>query len=241
MPPADDAPVPVPASARSPRLARCLLLSACAAGLVGLAVPGGSAAAPRQIAIDHAASTSKVLDDLRPARVPVELGATLHLAPLRASRQRALPATRPAVRPKPAAKPRRLAAQWFRPSYSGVVSNFGPRWGRQHKGIDFGDGHGAPIRAIGSGVVVGAGYLNGESGYGQITLIRHAGGIVSAYAHQSRMYVQTGDRVQAGEVIGLVGSTGQSTGAHLHFEIRTSTHGGQVNPLTWLRRHGVRI
>jgi murein DD-endopeptidase MepM/ murein hydrolase activator NlpD len=113
------------------------------------------------------------------------------------------------------------------------------RWGRMHKGIDFGAGSGAPIRAIGDGVVIGAGYQGEESGYGQITLIRHSNGMVSAYAHQSGMLVHAGERVSAGELIGYVGSTGHVTGPHLHFEIRTEAHGGQVNPRSWLAQHGV--
>jgi murein DD-endopeptidase MepM/ murein hydrolase activator NlpD len=142
-------------------------------------------------------------------------------------------AAKPAVRKKAVAR----GPRWVRPSGAGVVSGYGMRWGRMHKGIDFGAHYGSPIRAIGDGVVVGAGYLGDEGGYGQITIIRHPGGLYSAYAHQSRMAVHAGEHVKAGEVIGYVGSTGHSTGPHLHFEIRHSAHGGQINPLKWLRAH----
>jgi murein DD-endopeptidase MepM/ murein hydrolase activator NlpD len=253
VPPADDAaalgPVLTPAvtpaltaaSRRSPRLARVLLLSAFGAGLLGLAVPDGTPA-PQRIALDKAAASTTLVDDnLSAARIALEPAMAARVtAPQRASRQRAVPVKRVA-QPRTPTHERVASVRWVRPSYAAVVSFYGPRWGRLHKGIDFGDAHGDPIRAIGDGIVVGAGYLSSESGYGQITLIRHANGMVSAYAHQSRMLVRAGDRVTAGEVIGRVGSTGNSTGAHLHFELRSSRNGGQVNPLTWLRRHGVRI
>jgi murein DD-endopeptidase MepM/ murein hydrolase activator NlpD len=225
VPPADDA--PSPARRRSPLLVRALLLGACGAGLLGLSLPDGSSDTPAAlaptIAVDTAASTSSFdAGELR--RTPV---AVPGVAPKRASRSR--------VASKAA------SGAWFRPSGAGIVSPFGMRWGRMHEGVDFGARYGAPIRAIGDGVVVGAGYLPGEGGYGQLTLIRHKNGIVSAYAHQSRMLVRAGDRVTAGEVIGYVGSTGHVTGPHLHFEIRTSTHGGQIDPVSWLRKHGVYV
>jgi murein DD-endopeptidase MepM/ murein hydrolase activator NlpD len=130
---------------------------------------------------------------------------------------------------------------WVAPSGAGVVSPFGMRWGRMHKGVDFGARYGAPISAIGDGVVIGAGYQSGESGYGQITIIAHPDGYYSAYAHQSSYLVHEGEHVVTGEVIGYVGATGEVTGPHLHFEIRTAPHGGQVNPRTWLREHGVDV
>jgi murein DD-endopeptidase MepM/ murein hydrolase activator NlpD len=136
---------------------------------------------------------------------------------------------------------KKRVAAWVRPSSAGIVSPFGMRWGRLHKGVDFGAHYGAPIYAIGDGVVVGTGYQSGESGYGQITIIRHRNGYYSAYAHQSSYLVHVGEHVTAGEVIGHVGSTGNVTGPHLHFEIRTVEHGGQVNPVPWLRAHGVRV
>jgi murein DD-endopeptidase MepM/ murein hydrolase activator NlpD len=228
VPPADtDAPV----RARSPQVVRALLLGACAAALLGLSVPHAPAAAPQAFAVEAAASSTFVARDIarymdRPAGVSA----------LRATRSRALTAATHATK-----KAAHFSGAWFRPSYAGIVSPFGMRWGRMHKGVDFGARYGAPIRAIGDGVVVGAGYLAEESGYGEITLIRHADGYVSAYAHQSRILVHTGDRVAGGQLIGYVGSTGHATGAHLHFEIRTRTHSGQINPARWLRKHGVSV
>ena len=209
-----------------------LLLSACAAGLTGLALPGSASAtahlsnAPAVSGTYYAEAAVLPVASLFP-RVVTE----------RATRSRALPAKAKVV----AKKAIHVGGGWVRPSSAGIVSPFGMRWGRMHEGVDFGAHYGAPIRAIGDGVVVGTGYQSGESGYGQITIIRHANGFYSAYAHQSSMVVHAGERVTAGEVIGYVGSTGESTGPHLHFEIRTEPHGGQISPVPWLRAHGVDV
>lgn len=208
-----------------------LLLSACAAGLTGLSLPGSSSATA------HPSDTAAVSGTFSAEATVLPVTSLFPRVTEGATRSRALPA-KTKVAPK---KARHLGGGWVRPSYAGIVSPYGMRWGRMHEGIDFGASFGTPIHAIGDGVVVGAGYLADEGGYGQLTLIRHAGGIVSAYAHQSRMIVRAGDRVTAGEVIGYVGATGHVTGPHLHFEIRMSTHGGQVNPSTWLRQHGVDV
>ncbi len=97
-----------------------------------------------------------------------------------------------------------------------------------HRAIDYAASLGTPIRAIGDGVVTSAGW--NRSGYGNLTSIRHNGTYSSNYAHQSKMYVKAGQRVKQGEVIGAVGSTGFSTGPHLHFEI--VQNGTKINPLT---------
>jgi murein DD-endopeptidase MepM/ murein hydrolase activator NlpD len=128
---------------------------------------------------------------------------------------------------------------WTRPSGAAIVSPFGMRWGRMHEGVDFGAPYGAPIVAIGDGVVVASGLLGEESGYGLITIVEHADGLYSAYAHQSATTVSPGQRVHAGQVIGYVGSSGHSFGPHLHFEIRTTLHGGQINPVGWFHKHHV--
>jgi len=98
-----------------------------------------------------------------------------------------------------------------------------------HTGVDIGGPSGAPIRAADSGVVVMAGW---NGGYGNWTLIDHGGGLATGYAHQSSIGVSRGQRVGRGDVIGRVGSTGASTGPHLHFEVRVG--GSPVNPLNYL-------
>jgi murein DD-endopeptidase MepM/ murein hydrolase activator NlpD len=110
-----------------------------------------------------------------------------------------------------------------------ITSPFGWRWGRMHEGIDLGAAYGAPIAAAGSGTVIYAGWLGG---YGNLTVIDHGGGLATAYGHQSRIAVSVGQEVARGEIIGYVGSTGHSTGPHLHFEVRVN--GQPVDPLGYL-------
>lgn len=117
-----------------------------------------------------------------------------------------------------------------------VSSNFGKRQDPMldrtafHPGIDFAVPLGTPIKAAGAGKVVRAG-RNG--GYGNMVEIRHSNGLTSRYAHLSKILVSTGDRVTSDTVIGQSGSTGRSTGPHLHFEVRE--HGKAVDPMTYIR------
>lgn len=111
------------------------------------------------------------------------------------------------------------------PIHGPVSSEFGPRWGGFHPGIDIAVSTGVPIAAAGGGTVVVAG-PNG--GYGNFVVIDHHNGYSTAYAHQSRIAVSEGQNVAQGEVIGYVGTTGFSTGPHLHFEIRVD--GTAQNP-----------
>jgi septal ring factor EnvC (AmiA/AmiB activator) len=110
-----------------------------------------------------------------------------------------------------------------------VTSEYGPRWGRMHRGIDQGASTGTPIGASKAGTVIFAGW---QGGYGNLTLIDHGDGVVTAYAHQSRFAVGSGARVSQGQTIGFVGNTGNSTGPHLHFETRVN--GNAVNPRQYL-------
>jgi murein DD-endopeptidase MepM/ murein hydrolase activator NlpD len=110
-----------------------------------------------------------------------------------------------------------------------VTSPFGYRWGRLHAGIDIGVGYGTPIHAAASGTVVLAGWTGG---YGNYTCIDHGGGMATCYAHQSSYAVSSGAQVSQGQVIGYVGNTGHSFGAHLHFEVRIN--GNPVDPLGYL-------
>ena len=114
------------------------------------------------------------------------------------------------------------------PMCAPVTSEYGPRWGRMHRGIDQGASTGTPIGAAKAGRVIFAGW---QGGYGNLTLIDH-GGAVTAYAHQSRFAVGQGAQVSRGQTIGYVGSTGNSTGPHLHLEIRVN--GSAVNPRQYL-------
>jgi murein DD-endopeptidase MepM/ murein hydrolase activator NlpD len=124
---------------------------------------------------------------------------------------------------------RRGSGDMIWPTNGAFTSPFGPRWGRLHAGIDIGAPEGTPIRAALSGKVVLAGWTGG---YGNYTCIQHGGGLSTCYAHQSRYGTSVGANVSKGDVIGYVGNTGNSTGAHLHFETRVN--GNPVNPMGYL-------
>ncbi len=123
--------------------------------------------------------------------------------------------------------------QWPISAY--VTSEYGwrihPIYGtkRLHAGIDLGAGTGTPIAAAAGGTVISAGWLGG---YGNSVIINHGNGVTTLYAHQSKISVSNGQQVGQGEVIGLVGSTGNSTGPHLHLEFRVN--GSAVNPRGYL-------
>ncbi|MBR5635176.1 MAG: peptidoglycan DD-metalloendopeptidase family protein [Prevotella sp.] len=107
-----------------------------------------------------------------------------------------------------------------------VTSNFGPRWGRQHKGLDLKVYVGDTIRSAFSGMVRMVKYE--AAGYGKYIVIRHDNGLETIYGHLSKQLVRENQRVKAGDVIGLGGNTGRSTGSHLHFETRLC--GVALNP-----------
>jgi len=101
---------------------------------------------------------------------------------------------------------------------------------RMHEGVDWAGDYGAAIRATADGVVTHAGW---QSGYGRLIEIRHAFGIETAYAHLARIDVKVGQRVSRGEQIGAMGSSGRSTGTHLHYEVRVGER--PVDPMTFIK------
>lgn len=120
------------------------------------------------------------------------------------------------------------------PAKGTFTSGYGWRWGRMHKGIDIAAPIGTPIVAAASGEVISAGWNSG--GYGNLVKVRHPDGSVTFYAHNNRIYVRRGQRVRQGQQIAEMGSTGYSTGPHLHFEIRTNRNVA-VNPIAHLPRN----
>ncbi|MCB0859287.1 MAG: peptidoglycan DD-metalloendopeptidase family protein [Solirubrobacterales bacterium] len=126
------------------------------------------------------------------------------------------------------------------PSTSGFIwpvdgtftSPFGSRWGSMHEGIDIAAPEGTPIRAAASGTVILMQSEAESGGYGNYTCVDHGGGLSTCYAHQSGFATSSGASVRQGDVIGYVGNTGHSFGAHLHFEVRTS--GVAVDPMGYL-------
>ncbi|MFF2043661.1 peptidoglycan DD-metalloendopeptidase family protein [Kitasatospora sp. NPDC058170] len=172
--------------------------------------------------------------------------------PVQAAKPAQAPATKPAA---PAAKPAAPAAT---PAPAAVASTSGyvspvanPKLGTaygvagsmwssgHHTGADFVASTGTPLRAIAAGTVVKAG--NGGA-YGNEVEIKLADGKYAQYAHLSSIGVSIGQTVTAGQQIGLSGATGNVTGPHLHFEIRTgSEYGSDIDPIAYLRAHGVSI
>lgn len=101
-------------------------------------------------------------------------------------------------------------------NYDYISSPFGKRWGRQHQGIDFAAPQGEPIYAMAAGTVIHSGW---EPGYGKSVVIDHGKGMQTRYAHCSKLLVKVGQAVLKAAPIAKVGSTGHSTGPHLHFEV----------------------
>ena len=106
---------------------------------------------------------------------------------------------------------------------------------RPHHGTDFGARRGTPLLAVNSGKVIFSGRMGG---YGNVVKIRHNGGYISLYAHQSRRRVKKGQHVKKGQVIGYVGSTGRSTGPHLHFGLMKN--GRWIDPMKVLRKKSIK-
>lgn len=115
------------------------------------------------------------------------------------------------------------------PTRGSITSPYGYRWGRLHTGIDIANDTGTPVMAARRGRVAFAGW---RGGYGYAVLVDHGQGVHSLYGHLADFAVQAGNYVQPGQVIGYVGSTGYSTGPHLHFEV--IVNGQPVDPLDLL-------
>lgn len=111
-----------------------------------------------------------------------------------------------------------------------LYGRYGVRDGRRHDGIDLAAPEGTRVGAAAAGEVI---YVGEQSGYGRIVILRHAGGLVSLYAHMRRTLVDEGKRVERGDPVGEVGQTGRTSGPHLHFEIRDGTR--PRNPLLYLK------
>jgi murein DD-endopeptidase MepM/ murein hydrolase activator NlpD len=110
-----------------------------------------------------------------------------------------------------------------------ITSGFGTRWGRMHEGIDIAVPSGTPVHAAASGTVIYAAWM---TGYGNLVVLDHGNGLATAYAHNSSLLVSVGQHVSQGQTISLSGSTGHSTGPHVHFEVRVN--GVAVDPLGYL-------
>ncbi len=135
----------------------------------------------------------------------------------------------PGVKPEFGYKDR-LEKMLITPVKGRISSYYGKRWGRIHEGVDYAVNIGTPIRSAGSGRVVYSGWSNG---YGYTVIIEHRKGLRTLYAHNSKLLVYAGEWVERNEIISKSGNTGNSTGPHLHFEVRINSRA--VNPLNYLR------
>lgn len=136
------------------------------------------------------------------------------------------------------------SVMWVKPvkvkcALSAGFNQSGGMWVHKHSGQDFAVNIGTAVLAVHSGTVVTAGW---GGAYGNNIVIKHGSGTYSQYGHLSKIKVRVGQRVGAGQRIGLSGNTGNSSGPHLHFEIRrTPVYGSEVSPLPFLRHHGVSV
>ncbi|WBB96255.1 MULTISPECIES: M23 family metallopeptidase [unclassified Solwaraspora] len=114
------------------------------------------------------------------------------------------------------------------------TSPYGMRWGKLHAGVDLAAAEGTPFHSIHAGTVTLAGW---NGGYGYCVIVKHDDGTEAVYGHASRLRVTAGQRVEAGDLLGDVGNTGHSYGAHLHLEVHVDSE--PQDPITWLRGKGV--
>jgi murein DD-endopeptidase MepM/ murein hydrolase activator NlpD len=161
----------------------------------------------------------------------------------------AAPKPKPKPKPKPVAQVQAASVAvgtgqgWLLPVAGRISSAFGPRPNAPvagvssfHKGSDIAAPCGQPVRAAQAGTVIEAGY---QGSYGNWVLIDHGNGIQTGYAHSSQNVVSKGQRVAAGATVALVGSTGASSGCHVHFETRVG--GAQVDPVPFMSSWGIRL
>ena len=174
------------------------------------------------------------------AEVPMN-GRTMLAAAGARSRVESIRATR-AARARQIALIEAARPKWLLPLPTGsfeVSSCFEPRWGTFHYGVDMAAPGGTPFHAAGDGVVVEAGPMGG---YGNVIMIEHPDGTVTVYGHEERIFVEVGEKVKAGQLIGQVGNLGQSTGYHLHFEVRVGdVNGEKMDPVDWLSDRGIQV
>ncbi|MGW9286789.1 peptidoglycan DD-metalloendopeptidase family protein [Streptomyces albidoflavus] len=196
-----------------------------------LSVDGTAAEAPKP-------APAKPQSAPKPAAPKADSGAS--------AAQKTETAPKPAAPAKPEAEQAEqppVSGDWVRPveaSTSTAYRASGGSWSSgYHTGVDFSASSGTSVKAIGAGTVVSAGW---SGSYGNEVVIKHADGKYSQYAHLSSLSVSSGQSVTPGQQIGLSGSTGNSTGPHLHFEVRTGpSYGSDIDPLAYLRGHGVSV
>ncbi|MFF3675244.1 M23 family metallopeptidase [Streptomyces sp. NPDC002120] len=176
------------------------------------------------------------------------LAGTVELVAQQASAQAGAAAAAAKAEAKPVAKTASKTGLWDKPlekyTLSATFGKGGSMWSHKHSGQDFAVPVGTSVKSAAAGVVVKAGPNGGGDGpaYGNAIVIKHANNTYSQYAHLSKIQVRIGQKVAASQRIALSGNTGNSSGPHLHFEIRTTpNYGSAVNPVAFLRTVGVSV
>ncbi|MGW6536871.1 M23 family metallopeptidase [Streptomyces sp. NPDC055051] len=229
---------------------RVTAVALATAGLGASLVAGaGSAFAAESKAAPLAGTAAAAVE--AQAEAQAKVAAQVKAAQAKAAQAKAVKAAQvKAAAKKAVAKPvaAKKAKAWVKPVASYTLSasynQGGAMWAHKHSGQDFAVPVGTPVKAAGAGTVVKAGPNGGGDGpaYGNAIVVKHANGTYSQYAHLSKIKVHVGQKVGAGQKIALSGNTGNSSGPHLHFEIRTTpNYGSAVNPAAFLRTHGVSI
>ncbi|MFF8834430.1 M23 family metallopeptidase [Streptomyces sp. NPDC015130] len=232
---------------------RTAAVALAAAGLGASLVAGaGSAFAAEGKAVAPVAATASAAVAAQ-AETQAHVAAQVKAAAAKAAAQKAAiakaaAAKTVAVKATPVKAAKKAAPSWVKPvatyTLTASYNQGGAMWAHKHSGQDFAVPVGTPVKAAGFGTVVKAGPNGGGDGpaYGNAIVVKHANGTYSQYAHLSKIKVNVGQKVAAGQQIALSGNTGNSSGPHLHFEIRTTpNYGSAVNPAAFLRSHGVSI
>lgn len=213
-----------------------LCIGLCVNALATTQMPSANAEKSRSFSFDPEvqAPPPETPQQLAQLRSVISLPRTLGMIP-RTSGGSSWPDSPTYEEPEEPSRPFRKHFQqtYIWPAEGILSSQYGWRWGRMHRGIDVANRVGTPIKAVAEGTVSYSRWNDG--GYGYLVEITHPDGTVTLYAHNSRLMVREGQYVQQGDVISLMGSTGRSTGPHLHFEIRPPGKGA-VNPLDYVRR-----
>jgi murein DD-endopeptidase MepM/ murein hydrolase activator NlpD len=195
------------------------------------------AAADRRAAAHEAAAKAATAREAAAHRAAVR--AAEHQATVKAERREASVMAAPNAQHKASARASARARIVLPVAGYHLTARFnqgGSRWAHRHTGLDFAAPIGTPIRSVMAGVVTQARFAGA---YGRQVKVRHSDGTVTSYGHMSRFSVSVGRAVAAGSQVGAVGVTGNTTGPHVHFEVRPGG-GAPIDPLPWLRRHGLR-
>ncbi|MGW3494076.1 M23 family metallopeptidase [Streptomyces sp. NPDC001020] len=231
-------------SFRTARIRNRAAMLAAGAGVtavlgVGVAHAAGSHAAPKAAssASQEAGSSTKAAGSGTKAAGSGTKAASPAMEPVSANKKVAGPSIKAVS-----------AAGWVSPvkqyALSASFAQAGGMWAHKHSGQDFAIPSGTAVHAASAGTVVKAGPNGAGDGpaYGNAVVIKHPGGTYTQYAHLSRVDVQVGQAVGAGQHIAKSGNTGNSSGPHLHFEVRTTpNYGSAVNPVDFLRAKGVTL